>query len=227
MRTQRSVKRRALPLNRRLRGNGITLLSLVPDGAAALVVFDPQYRGVLDKLKYGNEGARQIERARLPQMSDGDIRFFLSEAARALAPSGHVLLWVDKFTIASAHHQRWLQRLELETVDLIAWDKCRFGMGRRARCQTEYLMVLQKPPVRAKGVWTDARITDSWSEHHDRSVHPHAKPRSLTERLVRATTRRGDLVIDPCAGGFGVLDACLRSGRDFLGCDLVTGEELL
>jgi hypothetical protein len=33
---------------------------------APLVFFDPQYRGVLDMLKYGNEGARQKGRFNLP-----------------------------------------------------------------------------------------------------------------------------------------------------------------
>lgn len=205
--------------------NGVTLLSLLNDREAKLVFFDPQYRGLLDKQKYGNEGARQIGRAALPQMTDRMIGFFLEEADRVLAGSGHVLLWMDKFTIASARHRQWLRGApHLETVDLIAWDKCRIGMGRRARCTTEYLLVLQKRPTRAKGLWSDKRLKDCWHEYNDRAVHPHSKPRQLIDRLIRTTTKSGDLVVDPCAGGFGVLDACLANGRRFIGCDIQTGE---
>jgi len=40
-------------------GDALDLLKTLPDSSAALAFFDPQHRGVLDKLKFGNEGARQ------------------------------------------------------------------------------------------------------------------------------------------------------------------------
>ena len=52
-------------------GDALTLLRLLPDRCTPLVFFDPQYRGVLDKLKYGNEGARQRGRFNLPATSGG------------------------------------------------------------------------------------------------------------------------------------------------------------
>jgi len=81
--------------------------------------------------------------------------------------------------------------------------------------------VLPRRATRAAGVWTDNALQDVWTEMAVRSAHPHAKPYHLTERLVRATTRPGDLVVDPCAGSYVVLDACIASGREFVGCDLV------
>jgi len=33
-------------------------------------------------------------------------------------------------------------------------------------------------------------------------------------------TKEGDLVVDPCAGSFIVLDICLELGREFMECDL-------
>ena len=52
-------------------GNGAIAIALRDRGipATPLVFFDPQFREVLDKLAYGNEGARQVERCNLPQMS--------------------------------------------------------------------------------------------------------------------------------------------------------------
>jgi site-specific DNA-methyltransferase (adenine-specific) len=37
-------------------GDALALLGSLSDCCTPLVFFDPQYRGVLDKLKYGNEG---------------------------------------------------------------------------------------------------------------------------------------------------------------------------
>jgi len=208
--------------NVRQRMNGRALLRALPDRCAALAIVDPQYRAVLDRQAYGNEGARQKGRAALPQMTDADVAGMVEEVERVLRPSGHLALWIDKFTLATCHYRAWLARTEsLAVVDLITWNKLRIGMGRRARCVAEFVVIVQKDPIRAKGVWGDRAIPDCWPEYQDRSVHPHAKPRQLTERLVRAVTRRGDLVVDPCAGGYGVLDVCRDTGRDFVGCDLL------
>ena len=42
-----------------LREDALTLLRSLPNGSAALVCFDPQYRGVLDKLRFGRRSARR------------------------------------------------------------------------------------------------------------------------------------------------------------------------
>src|SRR5262249_54003606 len=52
------------------RGDALALLRLLLEAYTPLVFFDPQHRAVLDKLKFGNEGARQKGRAGLPAMSD-------------------------------------------------------------------------------------------------------------------------------------------------------------
>lgn len=223
--TRRGGKRRSIslnvPTNTRLAMNGIELLAELPNRVASMAFFDPQYRDVLDKQNYGNEGSRQKGRAALPSMTGDDIAFFVEELSRVLKPSGHLMLWMDKFCMASGSYRRWIRRTpELAVVDMISWNKLRIGMGRRSRCMTEFLVVLQKTPIRAKGVWTDHSVPDCWPEYSDRAVHTHAKPYVLTERLIRAATKRGDLVVDPAAGGFGVLDACIASGRVFVGCDL-------
>ena len=39
-----------------------------------------------------------------------------------------------------------------------------------------------------------------------------------------ATTNEKDLVVDPCAGSFVVLEVCQELKREFLGCDLTFKE---
>ena len=50
--------------------------------------------------------------------------------------------------------------------------------------------------------------------------HPHQKPRELIKALILATTSEKDLIIDPCAGSFIVLEVCQELNRNFLGVDL-------
>ena len=72
-----------------LREDALTLLRSLPDGCAVAAFFDPQHRGVLDRLQYGNEGARQKHRCALPAMDDGYIDQCCREIARVLRPSGY------------------------------------------------------------------------------------------------------------------------------------------
>lgn len=204
-------------LNARNRCDGLNLLRGIRSGSAALVFFDPQYRTVLDKLNYGNEGARQKGRALLKQMDAGVVLDFATEIERILRPSGHIAYWMDKFILCNYAHDPLFSS---QIVDLVTWDKLTFGMGYRTRRRAEYLMILQKSPVRAKGVWTDHAIPDVWAEKAPESLHPHAKPVELQRRLILAVTQPRNLIVDPCAGGYGILDLCLETKRRFIGCDI-------
>ena len=210
-----------LAFNQRQRMDGLDLLGRVPDGSAAAAFFDPQYRAVLDHLRYGNEGeTRHIVRARLEQMSEETIQAFIREIARALAPSGHLFLWLDKFNLFNGFHERY-DGADLVLVDLITWDKLRIGLGYRTRRRAEYLAVFQKPPKRAKGVWTRRDIPDVWEERITGRTRGHPKPVRLQAALIEAVTVEDDLVLDPAAGSYSVLAACEKTGRRFLGCDLI------
>lgn len=222
IRMKKHSRKRHFIRNARNKADGIALLDSLQDRSVALAFFDPQYRSVLDKMKYGNEGARQKGRAKLPQMSPVMIARFISRIESKLQNSGHLMLWIDKFLIVSGHWRKWLPiTTSLCEVDLIAWNKDRIGMGKRTRCVTEYLIIMQKAPKAAASIWTDHSLLDSHTEKIDRKRHPHAKPVGLLTRLISATTRARELVIDPAAGGYSVMEACERAKRPFLGCDLI------
>jgi site-specific DNA-methyltransferase (adenine-specific) len=205
-------------LDQRNSADGLDLLGALKPDSFPLCFFDPQYRGVLDRQKYGNEGSRQKLRSTLPQMPQEQILTFIQAIDRALMPSGHLLLWVDKFHLCTGITE-WLDGTALNTVDLVVWNKLRMGMGYRTRRVSEYCVVLQKAPLRAKGVWLVHDIRDVWDEKAE-SKFAHAKPVGLQARLIEALTNKGDVVIDPAAGGYSVLDACARTDRHFLGCDI-------
>ena len=210
----------ALEPNVRLAMDGLDFLAMLPEAAFPVAFFDPQYRGVLDKLRYGNEGVQRGRlRCSLEQMPEDTIAQFVRGIDRALMPSGHLFLWMDKFHLCQGF-RHWLDGTALDIVDLINWNKGRMGMGYRSRRVTEYCVVLQKQPLRAKGVWKTHNIPDTWKERADTSEHPHGKPIGLQGELIAAVTHSGDYVIDPAAGSFSVMEAARRRGRNFLGCDL-------
>ena len=212
-----------LSLNQRNKMNGLSFLDSLPSSLYPVVFFDPQYRGGLNKLAYGNEGkSRGKARAELPQMEEPTIIDFISKIDRILKPSGHLFLWVDKFHLCEGVKD-WLLDTSLEIVDMLTWDKGIMGMGYRTRRQSEYCIIIQKLPKKAKAVWTVHNIPDVIQEKVGRKKgeHPHRKPIELQKRLIEATTVEGDIVIDPAAGSYSVMAAANAINRDFFGCDLL------
>lgn len=212
-----------IEIDKKQKMDGMKLLGKLPSNSIPLVFFDPQYRGILDKQTYGNEGVgRQKQRANLPQMNTKIIKLFLRQIERVLLPSGHLMLWADKFIVCS-EIQLLTKGLSLQLVDMITWDKGRIGMGYRTRRKSEYLIIFQKPPTRAKGVWLIHNIPDVWTEkiENGNRNHTHSKPIELQKILIKAVTNKGDIVLDPSAGGYSVMVAALSTERHFIGCDLI------
>ncbi|MCY3660037.1 MAG: DNA methyltransferase [Caldilineaceae bacterium] len=209
-----------LPLNQQNTYDGLKLLAEIEPGSVPLCIFDPQYRGILDKMAYGNEGvARGRQRCQLPQMDDATITAFLQAITKSITHSGHIFLWTDKYHLCSGI-QPWLDGLDVSVVDLVTWNKDRMGMGYRTRRYSEYLVILQRHPIRAKGVWQKHDIPDVWTETVDRQRGVHPKPIKLQAELIQAVTDPGDIVLDPAAGSYSVMTAALSIDRQFLGCDL-------
>lgn len=229
--------------NRVHRMDGLDLLRWVGSGEAAAVFLDPQYRALLDKMDYGND---KSPRAALPQMTASTIIDMRCEVARVLRPGGYLFQWTDKLEALSG---RWGDQVALgwkldglHLVDMITWEKARWGNGYRSRRKSEFLLVLQCHPKGIK-TWKDHSIPDVWGPVLEKSQrerlyaegtykgvlrqlktaerpHPHLKPLGLQSRLVECVTWPGDLVLDPCAGGRSVLEVCRLTGRSYLGSDL-------
>lgn len=211
----------SLKLNKRQKMNGLNFLSKIQDDQIPTCFFDPQYRGVYEKMGYGNEDtSRNYQRVMIPQMNDEMIKKFVNEIARVLMPSGHLFLWLDKFHLCT-NFQEWFDGTTLEPVDMITWNKQRMGLGYRARHQSEFLMILQKIPKRAKGVWALHDIPDVWGEKiPTQKTYHHTKPIGLQSKLIECVTNKGDIVIDPASGSYSVKTSCENTNRTFLGCDI-------
>lgn len=71
--------------------NGLDLLKQIKGETLKVIFFDPQYRGILDKMSYGNEGVKRgKERSELPQMTEEIIKEFLKNIERVLLPNGYL-----------------------------------------------------------------------------------------------------------------------------------------
>lgn len=74
--------------------------------------------------------------------------------------------------------------------------------------------------LKLTSVWTDIYIIQSWEEKSD---YPTQKPEALLERIILASSKPNDLILD-CFAGSGTTQAVAQKlGRRWIGCDLNKG----
>lgn len=88
--------------------DGLALMKNIKDDSIATAFFDLQYRGILNKMHYGNEEKKRgIARAGLRQIDELTIVRFIKEINRVVKPSGHLFLWIEL--------------TDFNIVDMIVW----------------------------------------------------------------------------------------------------------
>lgn len=76
----------------------------------------------------------------------------------------------------------------------------------------------EMPGMQAQDVWTD--IPPLSSKSAERLGYPTQKPLALVERLIKASTNPGDVVLDPFCGCGTTVDAAQKLGRRWVGIDI-------
>ena len=129
--------------------------------------------------------------------------------ARSLSGGGYEYEWKGRVDI-------WkfpLERMEqLEAEGLIHWPKKANGIPRRK--------VYLDPN---KGTSVQDTITDIQALHNssaERIGYPTQKPLALLERIVRASSNRGDMILDPFCGCATTCIAAEKLERQWIGIDL-------
>lgn len=209
-------------INKKNKINWLYLLDIIEKESIKITFFDPQYRWILDKMWYWNEWKKRGKnRSDLPQMSEEIIEDFLKKIERVLVPNWYLFLWIDKFHLLE-WVKKWFDNLQsLSIVDMITWDKQKIWMWYRTRRRSEYLVIIQKFPKKAKSTWFLHNIPDVWIEKIIIKNHTHSKPIELQKQLILATTSEDDLVLDPASWWFSVFEACKQTGRNFIWWDLI------
>jgi adenine-specific DNA-methyltransferase len=111
-----------------------------------------------------------------------------------------------------------------------------FTKGKEYEFNLDAVRVPQKYPGKRhykgpkKGEWSGNPLgknpSDVWeipnvkSRHIEKTCHPCQFPVALVQRLIRALTKQGDLVIDPFIGSGSSAAAATSERRRFAGCDI-------
>ena len=112
-----------------------------------------------------------------------------------------------------------LRYTKLKIRHLIVWKKHNFGLGWAFRHQYELILVLEKG--NPKYTLTDFSDVQSCSHiNHNKTNHPHEKPVDLLEKIIKHSSKEGDLILDPFCGSGSTCKASNNLNRKWIGIEL-------
>ncbi len=198
-----------------INGDALTVLRQMEAESVNFIITDPPY-GV-------DFQSGRVEKARRKDKTANDkapFIWWLYDAFRVLTVGGGLLcfsrwdvqqVFIDAMKIAG-----------FSVKSVIVWDRVVHGMGdlkstfapRYDTCIFAVKGSYAFPNGRPADVIQCQRINGADLRH------PNEKPLDLMRRLIEATTKPNDLILDPFAGSGTTLVAALQSGRRYIGVEL-------
>ena len=234
-----------LPLNTILAGDCIALMDSLPPKSVDLVFADPPYNlqlgGALLRPDNSKVDGVDDEWDRFSDFAayDSFTRAWLTSARRVLKDDG--ALWV----IGSYHNifrvGAILQDLGYWMLNDIVWRKSNpmpnFKGTRFTNAHETLIWCAKSAEARytfnydsMKALNDDLQMRSDWTlplctggerlkNGGGRKTHPTQKPESLLYRVVMASTRPGDVILDPFFGTGTTGAVAKKLGRNFIGCE--------
>lgn len=206
-------------------------LKQLPDNSVDLIVTDPPYNIASPKKIIIYEGKVKPTSEVFgfydtyhPFDFDNLIRQLISEAFRVLKPGGGCYVFTARETNARFIEMAVQRGFTFRNVIAMtkspapsiyknAWrsgfDLCMYLT--KGRCKTRVFNFLEQ---------SEMSNVYKYSPRGKQTRHPNEKPLELIERLIRVSSKPGDLVVDPFLGSGTTAVAAKKLGRKYLGFEL-------
>ena len=194
------------PINDVLQGDCTRVLRQLPDAHVDLIVTDPPY-GVRYQDRIGRTVANDDDPSR--------VLGAFTDLYRVLKPDTLCVSFYG-WGLVDDFFRAW-RTAGFRPVGHIVWVKDYASRERflRYRHEQAFLLAKGRPPL-PKAPLDDIQ---PWV-YSGNSDHPTQKAVRILTPLIKAFTRRGQLVLDPFAGSGSTLVAALITGRRYLGIEL-------
>ena len=234
----------ALPLNQIIRGDCIAAMAALPDACIDMIFADPPYNlqlgGDLFRPEGGRVDAVDNDWDKFDSLATYDAfsRAWLAEARRILKPNGAI--WVigsyhNIFRVGSV-----LQDTGFWILNDIIWRKANpkpnFRGTRFTNAHETLIWAAKGEDARytfnyraMKTLNDELQMRSDWLfpicagperiKRNGTKAHPTQKPEALLYRILLASTKPGDVVLDPFFGTGTTGAVAKRLGRDFIGIE--------
>jgi site-specific DNA-methyltransferase (adenine-specific) len=223
-----------------IQGDCLEVLDRLPDRSVDLIFADPPY--FLSNGGITCQSGRMVkvdkggwDRSQGAEANHGFNRAWLEACQRVLTPDGSIFVSGTRHVIFSVGYA--MQQLGYKMLNDISWFKvtpppnlsCRYfthatetilwaARDENAKHYFNYaLMKEENGGKQMKSLWS---IKPPYKVEKRYGKHPTQKPIALLDRILRAASRPGDLVLDPFNGSGTTGVAAALLDRSFVGVDL-------
>ena len=213
-----------------IKGDSFEILQNIPSGSIDLIVCDPPYflettggGGSVNTIKKLDTSLKDLKKN--TDITEGyDIDTFADIVDRLQGGNINAYFWCNKAQIPD-YFRAYVDRLGCK-FDILTWHKVNAlpTYSNKYLSDTEYCLYFHK----GKGKTSPQSYDDAktyWFEpinHKDKKLygHPTIKPLHMIERLIRNSSKEGDVVLD-CFMGSGTTGvACVNNNRNFIGIEI-------
>lgn len=205
--------------------DAISFLKELPDNSVDVIVTDPAYAGMNNKLKlgsgrivgtYNNKGKSNGKWFDEFEDTEENYAAFLEQCKRVLKKDiGHIYIMFDSFSLLSLGS---IVRSYFDVKNLITWDKINLGMGHYFRRRHEYVLFATNGNNRNikhrsfPDVWRFKRIHNA--------KYPTQKPVEIFQAMIHASAEKNYIICDPFMGSGSSAIAAIKNNCYFIGCDI-------
>lgn len=193
-----------------INGDCFEVLKMLPDNCMSLVITDPPYG---DNIGYGRSGKTILNN------EDETINYKLLDVIYPkMKDNTSLYLFTNwKFEIKLRNYIENNTKFNIRM--LIIMIKNNIGMGYSFRNQYELCLVIEKgvPKYNLGG------FSNVYKVRHikqDKTTHPHQKDEFFIQKIIKHSSKEGDLVFDPFLGSGTTAIACKQLNRKCLGIEL-------
>lgn len=229
-------------------GDGARMREIADDEAAVVFTGPPYFPPAIEpRLREPVLAQRDFEAVQRELLAFAlALRPVFVEIRRVLSPGGVLILqtkdvrYGGHLVAVAATHRQLAESTGLALVTRVLWEPMFQQVSQRVRVregspvkfrvrETEEFLVLADPRERRRGV--TQQLPQQEMEECIQPVwrvpgvgggarHPHQSPPGVVRRLLLLHSNPGDLVVDPFAGGGGILAVAIRLGRRAMGYDI-------
>lgn len=226
-------------------GDNVELMKQLPNDCIDLIFADPPYNMNCEKELIRYEGTKfdgvddEWDKYESLEQYDEECKKWLEQCLRILKKNGS--LWVIG-SFQNIHRLGYiLQDMDAWIINEIVWEKSNpvpnFGGTRFVNAQETMLWVVKNKKskftfnyktmkhinggIQMKSVWKlpicsgNERLKDK----NGKKIHSTQKPLALLERIILATSKPGDIVLDPFSGTGTTAHAAKLLGRNYIGLE--------
>ena len=229
-------------------GDSIDILSKLPENSVKMIFADPPYNLSNDGISVHSGKRVSVNKGNWDRSRgvSADFQFhydWIEQCRRVLDPDGTIWISGTYHSIYACGFALQLQGWRI--LNDISWYKpnaapnlgCRMftashetilwaSVSKKSRHTFNYSDMregdfpkdmIKNPGKQMRSVWS---ITTPGKGEKVFGKHPTQKPEALLDRIVRASTNKGDLILDPFSGSATTGVLALRHGRKYIGIDL-------